>query len=166
MNKYSRILMWFNDMNTNLDNWLTAQYGVKGEDWTYDENTKILKYGLSPATKEANEKEDWAPLGLGYLFISDYIDLAKAKDAEGYAFADKVSKFTDNYADPIANAALQSRAKYDVDLVKLTKTAYTEMITGKKPIDQYFDQYVKDWEAAGGTEVIQEANDWFAKNAN
>jgi len=39
------------------------------------------------------------------------------------------------------------------------------MITGKKDIDSYFDQYVKEWSQAGGDRLLKEGNDWYQQNA-
>lgn len=50
------------------------------------------------------------------------------------------------------------------DLIQLKNKAYISIITGEKPL-HYFDDFVKEFMAAGGTEVILEANDWYSKHA-
>ena len=40
-------------------------------------------------------------------------------------------------------------------------TGYSEIIIGDKPID-YFDELVRAWYEAGGTEMTDEANAWYA----
>lgn len=41
--------------------------------------------------------------------------------------------------------------------------AASQIIYGKKPID-YFDEFVKNWRAQGGDEIVKEISDWYYKN--
>lgn len=62
--------------------------------------------------------------------------------------------------DGIYNAlevATPSLIKYGPDLIKLKNKAYISIITGDKPVE-YFDTFVKEFMAAGGTQVLNEAN--------
>lgn len=40
---------------------------------------------------------------------------------------------------------------------ELEKQAYLEIVTGVKPLD-YFDEFVKEWNGLGGTEIVKEVN--------
>lgn len=163
--KYTRILEWLDDTWMVFDNYMSAIYGIKGVDWTYDDATGRLAAGLGPDTKEAQEKDTYPQIGLGFFFVNDIVSMMKKETVKFYQFADKVANFTVGYTDPVGAAPLKSLSKYRADLLKITVMAYTDMITGKQPIDTYFDQYVRDWMAAGGTEVVNEANEWYKVNA-
>ena len=162
--KQKRIAMWFDDLWMNQDNYMSAIYGTKDVDWKQDPTTGDLQFGLAD-TKTFEDNDEKSKIGLGFMFLPDIVSAMKKETPKFYDFADKVATFTEGYVDPVGSAPLPSLEKYRVDLAKMTLTAYYDMITGKQPIDTYFDQYVKDWDAAGGAEVIKEANDWYLQNS-
>jgi putative aldouronate transport system substrate-binding protein len=162
--KYLRVLDWLEDVWMTFDNYMSAIYGTKGEDWTYNTATGSLSAGLGPDTKEAQEKDTYPQIGLGFFFVTDIVSMMKKETVQFYAFADQVANYTVGYSDPVSNAPLASISKYKADLMKVTLMAYTDIITGKKPIDAGFNQYVKDWMNAGGAQVLKDANDWYAAN--
>ncbi|ASA23497.1 extracellular solute-binding protein [Paenibacillus donghaensis] len=43
----------------------------------------------------------------------------------------------------------------------MEKETYTKIIYGKEPIEA-FDEFVKQWNAKGGEEIIKEINDWYS----
>lgn len=45
-------------------------------------------------------------------------------------------------------------------LITMKNKAYISIITGDLPVD-YFDTFVKEFMAAGGKQVLKEANDWY-----
>lgn len=47
------------------------------------------------------------------------------------------------------------------NLKTLDETTQFKIITGEKPLD-YFDEFVQQWLAGGGTQITQEVNDWYA----
>lgn len=161
--KQTRIAMWFDDLWMVQDNYMSAIYGIKGEDWTQDaDGTNNI--GLSPDTKQAFENDETDKIGLGFMFVPDIVSAMKKETPKYYEFADKVANYTPDYVDPVANAPIADMNTYKADLNKLTLTAYFDMITGKQPIDTYFDQYVKDWDAAGGAIVMKEYQEFYDKN--
>lgn len=162
--KQKRIAIWFDDLWMDQDNYMSAIYGIKDEDWKQDPATGELELGLGADTKAAFENDESTKIGLGYMFLPDIVSAMKKDAPKYYEFADKVANFTPDYVDPVGGAPLESISKYAADLAKITLTAYYDMITGKKPIDTYFDQYVKEWEAAGGAEMMEEANAWWIQN--
>jgi putative aldouronate transport system substrate-binding protein len=159
-----RVAMWFDDLWMTQDNYMSAIYGIKGEDWTQDPTTGVVTTGLGADTKTAFENDETTKIGLGFMFLTDIVSAMKKETPKYYEFADKVANYTEGYADPVAGAPLASKAQYGVDLAKITLIAYYDMITGKQDVDAYFDTYVSDWMAAGGSEVIREANEWYAMN--
>ena len=40
------------------------------------------------------------------------------------------------------------------------KMTYVQIITGEKPVDA-FDDFVKQWYEMGGTQITEEANEWY-----
>lgn len=63
----------------------------------------------------------------------------------------------------IANAiqvGLPNMRKYQAELKKISDEAYIAIITGAKPVS-YFDDFVKNYQAAGGAEAEKEANDYI-----
>ncbi|MFC5701474.1 extracellular solute-binding protein [Cohnella faecalis] len=48
-------------------------------------------------------------------------------------------------------------------LKKLENEIFAKIIFGSKPIDD-FDKFVSDWKKAGGDQITQEVNDWYAKS--
>lgn len=69
--------------------------------------------------------------------------------------------------DGIYNAlevATPSLIKNGPELIKLRNKAYISLITGEKPLAE-FESYVQEFMAAGGTGVLQEANDWYHLHA-
>ena len=166
LEKQIRIAMWFDDLWMTQDNYMSAIYGIKGVDWTQDSATGALQTGLGPDTKEAFANDETTKIGLGFMFVPDVVSAMKKETPKYYEFADKVASYTPDYVDPVGGAPLESVTKYGTDLAKITLTAYYDMITGKKDVDTYFDQYVKQWEAAGGIELLKEANDWWSANGS
>ncbi len=45
-------------------------------------------------------------------------------------------------------------------LTKLESESYLKIIYGDEPIE-YFDQFVEEWKANGGDQLIQEVNEWY-----
>lgn len=53
--------------------------------------------------------------------------------------------------------ATPALVRYGPDLIKMRNKAYVSIITGDEPVT-YFDQFVENFMAAGGQEVLREAN--------
>jgi putative aldouronate transport system substrate-binding protein len=123
--KALRIMDWLDDTWMVFDNYMSAIYGTKGVDWTYDEAAGKLSAGLGPDTKEAQEKDTYPQIGLGFFFVNDIVSMMRKETPKFYQFADKVANFTVGYADPVGAAPLASLSKYRADLRKLTLVAYT-----------------------------------------
>jgi len=50
------------------------------------------------------------------------------------------------------------------ELADLENTAFAEIITGAKPVDSAFDEFVKNWKASGGDEATEDVNAWWEKS--
>ena len=55
---------------------------------------------------------------------------------------------------------LPSETEYSSQLMKMEEDAYYSIITGEKPIE-YFDEFVNNWYASGGSVLEKEAQDWY-----
>ncbi|WP_166242625.1 extracellular solute-binding protein [Paenibacillus turpanensis] len=69
--------------------------------------------------------------------------------------------------DGIYNAleiATPSLIKNRTELTKLKNAAYFSIITGEKPLE-HFNDFVEQFMAAGGAQVLQEANEWYHQHA-
>ncbi|KFM94447.1 hypothetical protein [Paenibacillus macerans] len=60
--------------------------------------------------------------------------------------------------------ATPSLIKDGPELIKLRNKAYISFITGDRPLEE-FDDFVQEFMAAGGTEVLREANAWYHQHA-
>ncbi len=69
--------------------------------------------------------------------------------------------------DGIYNAlavATPSLTKNAQELIKLKNKAYIAFITGERPLDE-FDAFVQEFLKAGGSQVLQEADDWYRQHS-
>lgn len=140
--------------NPDQDEYMSMIYGVKGKHWEWMGNSredivilapfdKIDNYknvigssiGMAIPSKPLGRREQWAStLGLDQYGISNAME-----------------------------ASTPALIKNSPELIKLKNKAYISIITGDKPVD-YFDTFVKEFMAAGGEQVLQEANDWYRDN--
>ena len=83
-------------------------------------------------------------------------------DAKAYlqVTTDGVSGFFDEFIG-VASERMQAKA---VELGDLENTAFAEIITGVKSVDDGFTEFVANWKALGGDEAIEDVNAWWAKN--
>ena len=78
---------------------------------------------------------------------------------------DQVTKLTegllkakyDEFYGPITTM-MQEKSGY-IDTT-LSASVYAQIIIGTKPVS-YFDEYVKEYNANGGTEIIAQVNEWY-----
>lgn len=54
-------------------------------------------------------------------------------------------------------------AERGTELIRLRNKAYIAIITGEQPLDG-FDAFVQEFLAAGGSEVLEEANEWYRQH--
>lgn len=66
--------------------------------------------------------------------------------------------------DPLSNAApIDSIAKYGQVLAKFSDDTFLQYIAGAESLDT-FDSYMAKWRADGGEQMVNDANEWYAKN--
>lgn len=138
-----------------LDESTAMQYGVQGKHWEWADASKqdavllppydkMFSYqnliganlGMTVPHEPTERREQWAAtLGL---------------DRNGLYNALEV--------------ATPSLIQNGPELIKLKNKAYISIITGEQPLES-FDMFVQEFMAAGGTEVLQEANEWYRQHA-
>lgn len=149
--KLAKIMEIVQDIGTDYNTWLAANYGMEGKHWI-TENGKF-----KDITPENKPKEEF---GLGLTFVAwEALGMVKKFDPSYYEYGDKVGKFTDKYTNALLTR-LPSQDTYGDELDKLQKQTYLEIITGKKPIEA-FDEFVKKWNSSGGSKLVEEANKWY-----
>lgn len=149
--KLATILRILDDVSANPDpnEAATLAFGVKGKHWTwtdtFPQNTVILppydkmfsyqngigaNLGMTVPLKQTGRREQWAStLGLNQDGIYNSLEVATP-----------------------------SLAKNGAELIKLKNKAYISFITGERPLSE-FDNFVEEFMAAGGAEVLSEANE-------
>jgi putative aldouronate transport system substrate-binding protein len=138
------------------DTYVTYMHGKKGTDWerAADGSVKMIS-----TNEQIIKKGGWGTF--------HFFSLAKNQLLVEQPLMDwgKKNGFEQGRAQTIKPDFVQfeSWKKYSTELNKIENEAYIKMITGEKPIS-YFDDFVKEWNAAGGDKVVQEANDWYSKN--
>ncbi|WP_207655793.1 extracellular solute-binding protein [Vallitalea okinawensis] len=68
-----------------------------------------------------------------------------------------------NGIESVIQVATPKMNEYSAELKKIREEAYISMIAGDKPLS-YFEEFVEKYNAAGGTEVEEEVNEWYTAN--
>ncbi|MDF2713084.1 MAG: extracellular solute-binding protein [Paenibacillus sp.] len=139
-----------------FETYVTAMYGVRGEDWEFNErNVPVSNTGSSLALEKMGANNVMESLELPEFTEKKVLSLPLAEE---YRFD----------VGGIRNwllAALPGQAKYESELRKLQDRAYVSIITGDRPLD-YFDEFVKQWKSGGGAQLEREANEWYARSGH
>jgi ABC-type sugar transport system, periplasmic component len=94
--------------------------------------------------------------------LGDYLQMGNG-DKCAYAIARTELSDKNSYMlSKLWGAAPESSLKYGTVLDDLLTEGFTKIIIGAEPID-YFDKLVKNWYAAGGTEITKEMNEMYGK---
>ncbi|MDQ8732898.1 extracellular solute-binding protein [Paenibacillus sp. LHD-38] len=135
--------------NPDQDEAASMKYGVQGTHWQWANASREDVILVSPYDKTFSY-QNTIGTGLGMT-----VPLMPTEPREKWAATLGLDQ------DGIYNAlevATPSLIQSGPELIKLKNKAYISIITGDKPLE-YFDEFVKDFMAAGGTCVLQEAND-------
>jgi putative aldouronate transport system substrate-binding protein len=141
--------------NPNLDEATSMSYGLQGKHWEWAGTSREDVVVLPPYDKIFSyQNVIGANLGMTVPLIS-------TERREQWAATLGLDQ------DGIYNAlavATPSLTKSAPELIKLKNKAYIAFITGEKALDE-FDAFVQEFMKAGGTQVLQEANDWYAQHS-
>ena len=148
---------------TDDDLYMTAAYGIEGEHYNVNENGTIAR---TMGNEELNLVGVWgcrSLYGADRAFSQTSYDLVFYKDP---SIANRLNWFKkDQYNSYIQNAVSVTLPSNDLfaELNTLRDEAWVNIITGKASIDTW-DEYVANYMAAGGQQLQDEANAWFAGN--
>ncbi|WP_338554717.1 ABC transporter substrate-binding protein [Paenibacillus sp. KS-LC4] len=141
--------------NPDPDVYTSMKYGVKGTHWTWAGSAKEDVIVLPPYDTMPNYQNTiGANLGMT-------VPSASQERREKWASTLGLDQ------DGIYNAlevATPSLIHNGAELIKLKNKAYVAFITSEKPLED-FDRFVHEFMKAGGTKVLQEANDWYRQHA-
>lgn len=156
--KLGKLLQMFDWVEADPQNWVKNMYGEEGVQYNVKnvDGYKILERVVKKDDQLFKRDMD----SVGQFFIQ--------ADVENYKLAFPVANeyytkngFTQYGKVSILNKlVMPSYSKVMTDLSKLMTEAYVNIITGKKPVDS-FDDFVAQWKAAGGEQLLKEANDSY-----
>ncbi len=150
--KLGKILQIIDDISFgSYENSLTAYYGMKGEDWNYDEFGIGVAKDLKWSGAEAHK------IG-GHNILRCVGETASAwKNPQSVLNWLNENLFREGGIRNEFLSALPSGGRFFTELDKLQAEAYIDIITGSKPVD-YFDEFVEKWRKSGGDILEKEAN--------
>lgn len=151
--KVDTILKMADDFSVDYDLYKMGRWGILGTDYTVSSDGVVAR-----VSKEENPAEDRRKGILVFSFIENP-EFQKKDNPPYYAFADQ-TKGT-GYIGAFAPAT-EEASKYTANLQKLAIEAYIQIITGSKPVD-YFDEFVKQFQANGGEAVEKASTEAYAK---
>ena len=130
----------------------TYQYDQEGNsEWIppYDQEEKREEYGLGSASVAVEGFADYD------------IDFSLKPKKYQQVINDAISKATGKY-DILGPAPRPVYQKKQETLERIADQALVDFITGARDLSE-FDAFVEEWNAAGGTEVLQEAQEYYQK---
>lgn len=159
--RFARLLEIIDDMNcSSIEKSAMAARGMPGEEheiveWSGVQALRLLD-GIDNDTLNKLGAANW------FAFIEEcgnyeYQKIAYAQDF--YWFDHNMADKNDGYESAVYGA-LPSQPMYKSECDKIVKEGYVAIITGDQPVD-YFDDMVKEWYAAGGEILTQEANELY-----
>lgn len=150
--KLERILHITETWLFDYDEYLKVNYGIQGTHYDFDKDGEIYWLG-DYANSEAQAREG---IFINILSCGLYDDILYPNTAKFIQ-----EHFNYEGLDNKLLVSLPSESIFRPDLEKLRDQYYTEIITGKLPVDA-FDEFVEKWYANGGEQLTTEANEWWA----
>jgi putative aldouronate transport system substrate-binding protein len=134
-------------------NYLTAYYGIRGEDWDYGP--------LGNPVSHPDKMGNWGPSQGAHVFMLRFRGNQDLRLLEPVRepFLQQNNFYSNGISTKLI-VPLPSAGIYQTELNKIEDEAYLAIITGERPLS-YFDQFVVQWKASGGDVLYKEANDWW-----
>ncbi len=163
--KLAKILSVYNWVYESKENHDIASNGIEGVNWNYEEKTGWdgkTEMGVVMTEEWSDNKVKSANFAHQAMVLfsptwdveeAATIRWQKSVDADKYRYSTQL--FT----------ALPSSALYQSELTSFTEETYFAIIAGTKPVD-YFDTYVETWNSMGGSQLTQEADEWYQSVKN
>lgn len=161
--KLALIFKIMNAFATDDELYMLAAYGIEGEHYTRNENGTVTRNG-EMTNADLNAVGVW---GCRSLYGSDRAFSTTSYDLVYYndpSIANRLNWFKkpqyDSYIQNAVSVTLPSQSDLGGELNTLRDETWVNIITGKASIETW-DEYVKNYMAAGGETLYNEANEWF-----
>ena len=156
--KLIRLLQIQDTFFSDLDLWLCDLYGEKGVHWDMDENGNVIT-GVENGFEEAPAYEDWGTQRFyNFSFMPSSV-LAWRLGGVGepysrYEIFQEVKDFAVIEPAPVTVFTTEADMEYGASCQKIRDEYFLKAITGEVDIDATFDDFVNQWLAAGGQEIL------------
>lgn len=155
--KIGKILQILEYMSTcSPEEKITFAKGIQGTHWEWSDRDREMITILPPYNEDSNFD---FKLGGRQLAFSLPI-LAKDYQTE---WGIETLGYLEGGIESAIMVPLPEVSEYQGDLTRMRDEMVVAIITGEKPLE-YFDEYVTNYLAAGGQEIIDAANAWYAAN--
>lgn len=163
--KLQKALQIIDEIQNNEETWLALAWGEQGKHWDYNNPAQGADSGLKRLAPYNDPTKVQAE---GLADISNGTTLWAAQpniDMIGKYYGKKMQDLYKLYNNSISDIfgksdILPSSGKYWGDLIKLKTDTYAAIVRGDKPVS-YFDDFVKQWNEKGGSQLEKEANDLY-----
>lgn len=162
--KVVRVLRMLNAMAQDEELFLAGRLGKRGLHWEWNEVKGLIALPPFDSRYHASREllfwnpEPWLSWGYYVPFGASAELTDRFRTAEHRAFDAKYRRPEWAQYDALGQPeAVPSAELYLTDLVQLQVTVYSEIISGRKPLDA-FDAFVRDWHRKGGDVLTREAN--------
>jgi putative aldouronate transport system substrate-binding protein len=152
--RYARIIKLFNDTNMTEEAYIAQSLGKEGlhHERIHGVPTRIGIY------------KDWKELekvgGISTFMSTCPIEAMWWRSPHWKDFCED-NLIEEPFYNQELKTPLPSDKKYKAELRKFEDEMYIKFITGAEPMDQ-FDKFVDEWFSSGGSQLTEEANEWFA----
>jgi putative aldouronate transport system substrate-binding protein len=149
-----RLLAIMEDQMTDYDVFLQFQNGIEGTHWFRDEASQAISVLPEFSSREARLRE-----GIQITSMVQPMEFQGRDNPLLTEWADEHYRFP-GYENKLITA-LPSESQVRPELERLRDQYFNEIIMGVRPVDD-FDEFVEQWNAAGGAQLKAEADEWWA----
>ena len=170
--KLGKILNILDTINFDEETALRVVFGEQGRTYDYVDPAVGAASGftyLPPYDTDSNARATEGIGQNGFFNMlapsSAWADQSIVDKYTNQEFAAEQEKYADkeHYKDQLMRPYLPSAARYQADLDKMKTTWYSNFITGAKDLSEW-DSFVSEYQAAGGSQLEQEAQEFYEQN--
>lgn len=164
--KMQKALQILDALQNDEQAWLPLAWGEKGKHWDYKDPAKEVAGGLKhvePYIDNAKlQAEGIVDISTGTTFWGAQANLDIVGKYYNQFALDNYKLYNKPVWDLFGKSdILPSSGKYWGDLVKLKTETYARIIIGEQPLSS-FDDFVKQWNERGGSQLEKEANETYS----
>lgn len=153
--KMEKILQIHEKINSDFDFFKLTVLGIEGEDYTVEgdvyDRSLFSNKGISTSAAGIDTN--------GIAYIQNNFEFRSAIAGKDMEYAEKVADFP-GYVNKVW-VGLPSSSQFASIVENKGKEAIILFITGQRSLDE-FDEYVKEMNTAGLSQLTKEANEWYA----